>query len=103
MRIETPQVIHSQEDYDITFSSGGSISLTIDPAKGDTIVFGDKLTIITLTAKSTLSDLETTLPAETITIYTSHIVAVRHISRKTIALTPEERFELTKTINKTIN
>jgi hypothetical protein len=96
MRVEAPEVKKIVDDYDLVFSSGMMLPVTLDKSAGDTIEFDKDVITFRLTAKPSINDPDITLPAEDITVFTKHLVTVQHRTREVRELTPEQQFEWKK-------
>lgn len=97
MRIEFPEVKKTVEDYDILFTNGYLMPLTLDASLGDTIFFNDKMIKITLAARPIQSDPDKSTPAEDITVFMANVLSIRHCVREVVEPTPEEKAEYRKT------
>lgn len=93
-------------DYDFNFVGGSVIPLTVDPMQGDQILgLGEEFPIIrvSLTAKPSLTDPDTLLPAEEVSIYKTHLLAVQKRTREITPLSADEKAEWTNTIKELTN
>lgn len=81
------------DEYDFIFVSGMILPVTIDKSLGDTLEYVEGGIKIKLTPKPSLSDPETSLPAEDITIFSNQLLAIQHRTRDIVTLTPEEQYE----------
>ena len=98
MIIETPPKTKLIDDYDIVFSSGMMIPISVDLAAGDTIDFNNLTIKVHLTSKPSLNDPMKSLLAEDMTFFMAHVVSIQHRVREVIELTPEQQFEWTKVV-----
>jgi hypothetical protein len=98
MYIPTPDVLKILVDYDIVFSSGIMLPVTLDATLGDTIEDRGDTLFINLTAKPSLSDSSKTLPAEEITVFKAQVVSIQKRTREVVQLNPEQQAEWRKTI-----
>lgn len=98
MIIETPEVKRFLDDYDILFSSGLMMPVTVDLSKGDSISFDDKAILVHLSSKPSQLNPDKTLPAEDITIFTPHILSIQHRVREVVDLSPNEQASYQKTL-----
>jgi len=96
MIIQTPEIKRYLDDYDILFTSGFLMPLTIDLAKGDSISFDEKAILVHLSSKPSLIQLDKTLPVEDITIFTAHIISIQHRVREVVELSPEAQLQAQK-------
>lgn len=81
-------------DYDMYFSSGLVVPITIDKEAGDSIVFDpDTITVIRVPKPSQLDDTEI-LEGETTVITRSKVDFYQFRERRVKQLTPEEKFQL---------
>jgi hypothetical protein len=74
------------------------MQVTVDPEAGDSITFGDQAVEAHLVSKPSLLNPEETLPAEDVTIFNFHIMAVQHRRREALVLTDSQRAHLAKTL-----
>lgn len=102
MRVETPEVKRILEDYDIVFSSGAMIPITIDSSKGDTISIDGPEIRVVLTSKPSQIKPNTFLPAEDIIIFKQHILTVQHRTREVIEPSLEEKEQWNKNWDKAL-
>lgn len=79
-------------DYDIIFSMGPGMALTIDPEAGDTIEQTTGQILVHLAEKPSPNDPDKTLPAEDTTIFLAHVIAIQRRERVVVEPTPEEKF-----------
>lgn len=98
MYITTPEVKKLVDDYDLIFSSGMMLPVTLDREAGDTVEFEKESITFRLTSKPSLNDPDINMPAEDITIFTKHLVSVQHRVREVRELTPEQQFEWKRTL-----
>lgn len=94
------------ENYDFWFHNGNIFSLQIDKAMGDTVDFQTSPTavLIHLVSKPHRTNPDTTIPAEDITLFLSHIYTIIKKTEEVVPLTSEQQIEWQKTvqeINKT--
>jgi hypothetical protein len=90
MRIESPEVKHLVNDYDIVFQGGVTMAVTVDISAGDTLEFGEKLILVHLTAKPSPTDPDTLLAPEDITIFVPHVLSIQRREREVRERTPDE-------------
>ena len=102
MEVITTQKTFILHDYDIVFSNGMMMPITVNLDLGDTIEIGDTRLIAHLTAKPSLSDIKKNLPAEDITIFLSQVVSIQHRERSVLELTPNEKVEWAKLFEETV-
>lgn len=96
MIIQSPEIKKILFDYDITFTTGMIMPLTLDPTLGDTIDLSPTVIQVHLEPKPSLSDPTVTLPAEDITIFTNHILSIQKRKREITDLSPDERLQWKK-------
>lgn len=97
MVIETPPDIRLVEDYDIEAITGNSLTVTIDPALGDTIDITPSRILIYVAPRQSRSDPTLKSSSETTTINQAHVFAVRKREREVMNLTIEQQVEWSKT------
>ena len=98
MILTTPEVKHLVLDYDIVFSSGMVLPLTIDEKAGDVITIGDKYIEVFMSAKPSMNDPKKTIPAESMTLFLQHVVSIQHRQREVVELSPEQKLEWARTV-----
>jgi hypothetical protein len=98
MLVITPEVKRTVHDYDFVLRSNMVLPVTINPDAGDTIVFSDKVVLISLVSKPSTTDPDSVVPAEDITIFIDSLASVQHRIREITELTPEQRFAWNKTL-----
>ena len=92
-------------DYDITFTNGLCVSVTVDLDAGDIVDYTHTplATIFRLSEKPSPTDPRTTLPSEEITIYIGHVLTIQSHKRTINPLSPEQREEFNQTIHRLSN
>jgi hypothetical protein len=103
MRLETPLVKKLVNDYDVVFTSGVSMALTVDLEAGDTIDLGEKTILVHLTAKPSPADPDTLLAAEDITIFVGHVLSIQRREREITQLTPDQQYAWAQTLKEFTN
>lgn len=96
MLVNTPVEKHTVEDYDIVFSSGMMMPITVDITAGDTIAFNDNFCLVHLVPKPSKADPEKLLSAEDVTVFMKHVVSIQHRKREVAQLTTQEKAEWQK-------
>jgi hypothetical protein len=93
MKLDSPVTTRVVEDYDFVFSSGQVMPITIDRNLGDEVDFtGAPLAIsIKLCAKPSVANPDVMLPAEEVTIFQSHLIAIQKRLRTVNDLSPEQK------------
>lgn len=91
---------HLVDEYDLTFSNGLFMSVTVDKVTGDTVDFDTSpLTVIFhLSPKVSPTDHVTIIPAEIITIFVDKLLSIQHRSRIITPPTLEQQEALRNTI-----
>jgi hypothetical protein len=103
MIVSTPEIKKTIEDYDIIFSSGMAMPVSMDPALGDTVSFGEATIEFDLVPKPSINDPEKMLPGEKITIFKSHVISIQHRKREVIELSPEQQFAWHRSVQGMVN
>lgn len=98
MIVNTPVSKRTVVDYDFTFLGGSVLQLTIDASEGDTISFDSGTIRVYIAPADNLMNPETKTPAERHTILQSHLIHYKEKERELTNLTPEEKYELSKTL-----
>lgn len=93
MEIKSPEKKRVLEEYDFVSPSGKVLPITIEPAAGDTITFGENEIQVSIPSRPSPFNPEEVLPAEDVTIYKAHVVSVHHRTRQVDELTPEQKLE----------
>ena len=96
MHVVIPPVTKIVEDYDISFSNGAMVSITVDTVAGDTFVLGDRFLKIRLESKPLKTNPKVMVPARDITISLEHVMVLEHQEREVVELTPEQLMGLSK-------
>lgn len=88
------------ENYDFWFHNGNIFSLQIDKGAGDTVDFSASPTAIQihLVEKPHRTLPDTTVPAEDITIFLSHIYTIIKKTEEMVPLTSEQQLQWQKTV-----
>ena len=87
------------KDFDFIFVSGQVMPVTIDEASGDTIEFVDGGVMISLVEKPSSVDPSKILPAEDITIFSSHLISIQKREREVATLTKEQQDSWKQTLD----
>jgi hypothetical protein len=91
------------KEYDFTFSSGQFTSIPIDEAAGDIIEFSHpQLVKIHLAERASKVD-GSKIPAETVTLFLSHVVLMQERTREVTQLTKEQQKEWNKTLQEMVS
>jgi hypothetical protein len=98
MIVNSPEIKHVVDDYEVVLTTGMVFPLTIDRAAGDTIQLEDTRIVVKLAAKPSLNDPAKVLPEEDVTVFMSHVVAIQHRLREVVELTPEQKHQWTKVV-----
>ena len=101
MLVQSPDPVKKLvDDFDFTFIGGIVMPVSVDKEAGDTVDFETHPTavVIHLTSKPSRTDSSMKLPAEDITIITSHLLVVQHRVREATELTPGQKAEWDKTL-----
>ena len=97
MEIQVPEVTKILNDYDIIFSSGMVLPITVDLALGDSVTVTENIMSFHITSKPSSNDPSVMLPAEETTIFLRHVISIQHRRREVVELTKEQRSEWHKT------
>ena len=92
---DTKKIVH---DYDIVSVHGMMLPITIDLEAGDTVEHTSETIKFYLSKKPSIHDPSKILPAEDITVMKIHVFSVQHREREVLELTPEQKFEWSKTV-----
>ena len=87
--------------YDVTFSTGLFMSVTVDKEAGDTVDWttSPMTVIFHLTEKPSITDPDTKLPAEDLTIFIPHVLAIQHRTQTNLKPTTEQTDDFRKTLH----
>ena len=82
-------------EYEFTFKGGTTLPVTIDEEAGDTVSFESVplAVVIHLSEKPSLINASIRLPAEEITIFQAHLLAIQKRARVVEDLTDEQKQE----------
>lgn len=93
------------KEYEFVFDSGFAIPVTIDEEAGDW--YDDQSApdriYITIAGKPTMSNPDALTSPERITIYLKHIAAIQCRERRSVELSPDERFDLASFVNSKVS
>lgn len=100
MQVESNTTTRILDEYDITFSNGKIISISICKAEGDSADFDSNPNRIQfhITEKKESALDGSDIPAQSITVYTSQILTIQHHTRTVRPPSAEQREAWKKTI-----
>jgi hypothetical protein len=79
------------DEFDLMFSSGILLPITIDKDAGDTVDMSNAdYAIFNITAKPASNNPDTLLPAEEITVFLRHVISVTHRVREILPANPDQ-------------
>lgn len=92
---------HLVDDYEICFTAGFVVPITIDRQAGDSVDFNsDPLAIKVYKAPKATIDSDFKTPAESTTYFYQHIASITHRQREVTPATPEQRDAFRNTLHK---
>src|SRR5262245_31333786 len=91
------------DEYDIVFTNGMLLPVTVDKDLGDTIEFDELSVTITRAARPSQFDPDQIVPSEDVTIFQQHILTITHRQRTIMPVLPEQQEQLRKTFVKGSN
>lgn len=93
---------HSVTDYDFVFSTGSKLSVSVDHDSGDTASKHDDRYEIHIAGKPSLSDPDSAVDEEDMTVYIKTLAFVTVRKRKQRMPTEEEKFAMQQVFSKLI-
>lgn len=99
MELIQPDRTKEVTEYDFTFNVGMALPVSVDTEAGDTIKEYEDRFVLELVAKPSMADSSLMLQPEKVTVFKNTLATIHERKRKLILLSPEEQFELQKTLH----
>lgn len=93
---------HVVDDYDLLFTNGVLMPITVDRDAGDTVDFETSPLVINfhLAARTSPTDPDSKIPQEDITVFVSHLISITHRIREVLPPAPEHAEAIKSIIHK---
>lgn len=99
MIVNTPLHVKTLDYYEILFSNGVVLPVTIDKEGGDVVDFMENHAIrFDLKARPSQTDPDQSFPPEDVTIFTRHVASIKHWTAEVTEPTVEQREEMKRTL-----
>jgi len=100
MQINSPEIYKELKEYEFVFSSGVSLPFMMDETAGDTLQEEGEYLVVNLVEKPSRTNPDLKTSPERVKIYKSQLAAVYERVHKLREPSPEEKFNMVKTLHK---